>query len=54
MKIRVDDFDGGVKFLLTAQNEIERVLLVACIDQKRVLSTAEEVEFEVILPISNR
>lgn len=57
MKIRVSDFVNaeGVEYTLTAENEVERVLLYACVDPE--LETLKETgvrwDFKLTIPVCN-
>lgn len=56
MKIRVDDFvpSSGVRLVITAETEAERVLLFACVaDENNLREGDEDNDYDLTLPVSN-
>lgn len=55
MKIEVTDFDAGIEFTITAVNDTERALLLACVDEANHLTTNDNDDYKFILtlPVSN-
>ncbi len=52
MKIKVNEFYGGVVFTLVSENDTERTLLTACVDGELLKDSEEDDEFKLTLSVS--